>query len=156
MKKIFYVLFAVVISIALTTCTEDSKVDRKTKKEVKKYLQENLKDPDSLKDLVITYAPLTDEEIRNAWLKAMDDYESGKSDKLPALYITAFDGTRNNAVIMLKYRAKNSLGGYVNDLQVLKYSEDYSGKNVTLRPVLNDELYLFDAMLYSSKKKELK
>ena len=155
MKKLFYLTIIALVGFTLTSCETGTPADKNIKKEVKQYLKKNLKDPDSLKDLVITYAPISDEEARNCWLAEIEKYEQKKTETQPALYSLALRG-KNTAIILIEYRAKNSYGAYTNGLEALKYGEDVLTGEKNIAPLKSDESYLLSAMLNSPNKKELK
>ncbi|MCQ2302198.1 MAG: hypothetical protein MJZ94_06190 [Bacteroidales bacterium] len=133
-------------------CSEDSRYEKSLKKSINLYLDKNLKDPTSLKDLKITYAFLSQEDIDVFHDKQLEKYKTNPSETVLPLATIHVD---KEAIVLIDYRAKNSYGAYDQGMEAFKYFP-FGNEWIDLQPLEKSELYLVDAMLNSSNKKSLK
>lgn len=151
----FQTLTFLVVSLFIIGCTHEDSYERAMKKTLNSYFQEHLKDPSSLKDLEITYAQLTSDDVRPAWQEQMD----APDEVIPELYYISLEGRSDGAVMIVSYRAKNSFGAYGQDMEAFKYfpeRSDYIKEPAKLIPLAENEGFLIKSMLYSPSKKEIK
>ena len=143
----FLFVFAI---FALGSCSEEVQYERTLKKSVKHYLTENLKDPSSLKDLEITYAILSQKDIKSFYEKQRQEYIENPLEVKSPISVKG-----EATIVMIQYRAKNSFGAYNKDIQTFRYWYPLPYPDA-LKPIDKHEAYLFDAMLRSSNKKVIK
>lgn len=139
MKRIIPLLLAVV---CLAACTSESRYERKLKEVSVAHLKEQLKFPDSLKDVEITYATLSRKEVCDAmgWVYSIEDSDHTKT------------------VVIVKGQAKNPLGVYGETLAAFTYYDSFIGKKGLnpCSPITTNEGGLVEALLRSPNKKVIK
>ena len=144
------ILFVTLVVIVLNSCSEKTKYERTLKNSIKQYLNENLKDPSSLKDLEITYAILSQKEINNFYEKQHKEYIEKPLEVKSPIKVRG-----EAAIVMIQYRAKNSFGAYNKEIQTFRYWYPLPYPDA-LKSIDEHEAYLFDAILKSSNKKVIK
>ena len=146
------ILLVTIVFIAFSSCSEEAQYEKALKKAVIQYLNKNLKDPGSLKDLEISYAILSQEEIDAFRDKQLEEYKANPSETEFPLATLA---NEKEAIVLVKYRAKNSFGAYDKGLDAFKFLP-FGNELLDLQSLKKYELYLLDAMYHSPNKKELK
>lgn len=109
MKKYLSLLLLCIVMMACDGLTTE---ERDIKKHITMYLEDNLHDPSSLKDLEITYAIVTD-TVHDLCLAAISRGE--KAD-----YAGSVEG---HVIAIIEYRAKNAYGTYRKGEDIVTYND---------------------------------
>jgi hypothetical protein len=143
MKKfVFFVLFSL-SALVFHSCSNLTPQERKMKKHITHYLKEELNDPQSLTDLTIDYAVMTD-TLDDLWHAAMD---RGDETEYP-FYI------KGKKVAIVNYRAKNAYGAYRKGTDVYTYSYIEIGDIVDIEPLKNGHAYAINFNAFDWKRIE--
>lgn len=112
MKKLLTIAF---VAMLFASCADMflSKEERLVKKHITMYLEENLHDPSSLKDLKIDYAVISD-TVHALFSKAIEteDYMPGSTAMI-----------EGKVVAIIEYRAKNAYGAYRKGEDIVIFDE---------------------------------
>lgn len=138
MKRVLFLSLIVLLAASCKTSFERTMV-----REVTKDIKDDLKKPESLQDLVITYAIPTQDEIDAAFDK--DDYDYPQ-----------IKGEEGTCIVCAKYKARNSYNDLVDGYKAYHYIGSDDGRVCYKLELKNYELHMFVAMLNSKNKKELK
>ena len=149
-RKKFILFPLLLLCIFYESCSESERYERKLKRDVMHYLDKHLKDPSSLKDLEIDYAILPEEEQRPFFENQLVDYKNGNSTVYP------ISPSSETVVVVIKYRAKNSFGAYIQDFEALEYNPSFSSDLMRIRPLNDSQSYCLKAMLKSPNRKKIR
>lgn len=116
MKKLFTLA---IVAMLFASCADMflSDEERLVKKHITMYLEENLHDPSSLKDLKITYAKMTLDALDSLYYENIDE-AIAKGERLGYPV-----GIQDDYVVILEYRAKNAYGVYRKGEDIVIFDE---------------------------------